>query len=271
MNELQILVRLNHPCILRIYGFVLPSKTEQAEIQMEWPSNGSLSRVMKLIHGPQCPRFWNPTGIAIIICGIVLGMRFMHSLGFIHQDLKPSNILLSEKGRVLISDFGSSRSEYVDITPTAAGTVQYAAPEMFQDLLDPTRKVDVYSFGLILYELLFGCPVFPADEPPFTIIRQKRSGYIPPIGRDITPAMKSLIEKCLQLNADDRPSFDAILAHFETKDFEIVQGADGHTVSEYVLGIRDWESSHPCSLSVLSPDCLQVGEVEPHKGLMSWV
>jgi serine/threonine protein kinase len=271
MNELQILVRLNHPCILQIYGFVLPSKTEQAEIHMEWASNGSLSRVMKLVHSPQCPIFWNPTGIAIIICGIVLGMRFMHSRGFIHQDLKPSNILLSEKGRVLISDFGSSRNEYVDITPTAAGTVQYAAPELFQDLLDPTRKVDVYSFGLILYELLVGRMVFPDDEPQFPIIRKKRSGYIPPIGRDITPAMKILIEKCLQLNADDRPSFDDILATFEKQAFAIVQEADQRTVSAYVLGIRDWESSHPCSLPLLSPDSLRVGEVEPPKGLMPWV
>jgi serine/threonine protein kinase len=271
MNELQLLVRLNHPCILQIYGYVLPSKTTQAEIQMEWASNGSLSRVMKLVHGPQCPRFWNPTGISIIICGIVLGMRFMHSRGFIHQDLKPSNILLNEKGRVLISDFGSSRSEYVDITPTAAGTVQYAAPELFQDVLDPTRKVDVYSFGLILYELLVGRLVFPDDEPQFPIIRKKQAGYIPPIGHDVFPAMKSLIENCLQFNAADRLSFDDILGRFEANDFEIVAGADAHTVSEYVFGIRDWESSHPCSLPLLSPDYLRVGGMESHKGLIPWV
>jgi serine/threonine protein kinase len=178
---------------------------------------------------------------------------------------------LNDKGRVLISDFGSSRNESVDITPTAAATVQYAAPELFQDVLDPTRKVDVYSFGLILYELLFGCPVFAEDEAPFAIIRQKRSGYIPPIGHGITPAMKILIEKCLQLNADDRPSFDDILASFERNNFETIAGSDQETVSEYVLGIRDWESSHRCSLSLVSPDSLPVGEVELHKGLLPWV
>jgi hypothetical protein len=181
INEFEILVKLNHPCILKIYGFVLPSNAWQAELHMEWASNGSLTRVMKLARGPQCPLFWNPTGIAIIIWGIVLGMRFMHSRGFIHQDLKPSNILLNDKWRVLLADFGSSRNKSTDVTPTVAGTVQYAAPEMFEEDATLTRKVDVYSFGLILYELLVGCPVFADDEPPFAIIRQKRTGYTPPI------------------------------------------------------------------------------------------
>jgi serine/threonine protein kinase len=55
-------------------------------------------------------------------------MRFMHSRGFIHQDLKLSNILLNDKGRGLIGDFGVSRQIQADVTPIAAGTIQYAAP-----------------------------------------------------------------------------------------------------------------------------------------------
>jgi TPR repeat protein len=271
IKEFEILVKLNHPCILQIYGFVPPSATDQAELHMEWASNGSLAQVMKLVHGPRRPFFWNPTGISIIICGIVFGMRFMHSRGFIHQDLKPSNILLDDKGRVLIGDFGASRSESVDVTPIGAGTVKYAAPEMFEENSDLTRKVDVYSFGLIMYELLVGYGVFSDDEPPFAIIRKKRSGYIPSMRREIFFGMRCLIETCLQLNPEDRPSFEDILAKFDANDFELVGGADGETVSEYVMGIRDWESSHPCRLSVVDPDYLSVGAMEPRQILERWV
>jgi serine/threonine protein kinase len=100
---------------------------------MEWASNGSLSRAYRIIKTPQCPSFLKPTGLSIIICGIVLGMRFMHSRGFIHQDLKPSNILINDQGRVVIGDFGSSRNVNADITPVGGGTLQYAAPELGEE------------------------------------------------------------------------------------------------------------------------------------------
>jgi serine/threonine protein kinase len=62
-----------------------------------------------------------PTEIETILCGIVLGMRYVHSRGFIHQDLKPSSILLNEKGEVGIGYFGVGRDESVDVTLIAAG------------------------------------------------------------------------------------------------------------------------------------------------------
>jgi aurora kinase len=246
MTEIEILVKLNHPCILRIFGYVLPSKTAQAEIHMEWASNGSLARVLELGRGSQCPSFFNPTGKAIIICGIVLGMRFMHSRGFIHQDLKPSNILLNAQGRVLLADFGASRYQQDDLTPDpAAGTIEYAAPEMGEEI-QRTPKVDVYSFGLILYELLVGSPVFRKDETPFEIIRRKRKNDLPEIRSGVIPSMKDLVRACWDLNPDRRPSFDQMLNMFETVNFDIVPGAKGETVREYVRGIVDWELSRPC-------------------------
>jgi serine/threonine protein kinase len=175
-------------------------------------------------------------------------MSFMHSRGFIHQDLKPSNILLNDKGRVLIGDFGASRNEYLDITPTSAGTVHYAAPEMFHEEVPLTRQVDIYSFGLILYEILVGNSFFGEDESPFSIIRQKRVGYVPSIGIGVVPSMGDLIRSCCELCPTSRPSFDDILDLFEQCDFTLVSGADGETVRDYVLGVRDWESSHTLDL-----------------------
>jgi serine/threonine protein kinase len=101
MVEIETLVRLNHPCILRILKYALPTRSSQAEIHLELAQNGWLARFLKHVQSWECPTFWNPTGIAIIIMGIDLGMQFMHSRGFIHQDLNPSNILLNEQGRTL--------------------------------------------------------------------------------------------------------------------------------------------------------------------------
>jgi serine/threonine protein kinase len=144
IREIETLIRLNHPCIVRILGYTLPPLTEFAEIRMEYAENGSLASVLKMVRSNSIPPFWNPTGIGIIICGIVLGMRFVHSRGFVHRDLKPSNVLINERGEALIADFGATRSEYDDCTWTSeAGTVQYAAPEMYREEVC-TNKADVF-------------------------------------------------------------------------------------------------------------------------------
>jgi serine/threonine protein kinase len=242
-TEIEALVKLNHPCILQIFAFLLPDKWSPAEIHMEWAQHGSLAHVLGLVRTGQCPSFWNPTGIAIIISGIVLGMRFVHSRGFIHQDLNPSNILVNGYGRALIADFGSSESESLDITPHASGEVQYAAPEFYIGR-DWGQKIDVYSFGLILYELLVGSPVFREDELRDDIIEKKRSGFMPVMGFRIPPSISNLIQACLQLDPILRPSFDDILIFCQHINFGIVPGADSRTVFEYALGVTDWESCH---------------------------
>jgi serine/threonine protein kinase len=241
MQEAEALVKLNHPCIVRIRNFILPSEREPAEIHMEYASNGSLARVLNLVRRGSKPSFWTPTGIGIIICGIILGMRFMHWQGFIHQDLKPSNILLDVDGRTLLSDFGTSRCQAVDRTPTVdTGTPHYAAPELFDEVVRDD-KVDVFSFGLILYEIVVGSAVFPHDMLSFEIIRQHRRGNRSIIPEFVDPVIKTLIEVCWSRDPSKRPSFNEILDCIESNGFRIVPGADSDTIRFYVVGVRDWE------------------------------
>jgi hypothetical protein len=244
MREIEALIKLNHPCVVRILGFNLPPLTEFAEIQMEYAQNGSLESMLRKVPGRSTPRFWNPTGIGIIICGIVLGMKFVHSQGFIHRDLKPSNILINERGEALIADFGTSRSEYDNGTLTCdAGTVNYAAPEMYKE--NPyTNKVDVFSFGVVLYEVLVGRRVFSISDPPFVVMRSVFRGDMPVIPDRVGNVMQSLISRCWSLKAEDRPSFDDILNEFQTKEFEIVPGASSQKILEYARSVLDWESCY---------------------------
>jgi serine/threonine-protein kinase len=173
--------KLQHPCIARIYARSFPRGSQEAEIHIEFAEHGSLQRVMEQVQRTP-EEFWNPTGKAIIICGIVLGMRFVHSKGYIHGDLNPSNILIKTGGRALISDFGTSRLASADSkSATEAGTVHYSAPELFLPDCACTTKADVFSFGLVLYEILTGSAVFPISMQAFPVMRKLRSNDLPAV------------------------------------------------------------------------------------------
>jgi serine/threonine protein kinase len=174
-----------------------------------------------------------------------MGMRALHSKGFMHRDLKPSNILINNQGHALIGDFGTSRRESDDHTLTLeAGTVHYAAPEMFRE--EPyTNKVDVFSFGSILYEIIVGSPVFARDEPPFPVMRQLLAGDMPRVPDLCGEFMQGLINRCWSQNPECRPSFDEILEEFRVRSFAIFPDANGNTLREYVCGVLAWEVGQP--------------------------
>jgi hypothetical protein len=243
IREIEVLVKLNHPCIVRIFGYLMPSESRRGAIHMEYAANRSLKHVLGLARTHCKPVFWTSTGIAMIICGIVLGMRFIHSRGFIHQDLKPDNILLNDRGHALITDFGTTRPTDFDYTPTGdAGTVHYAAPERFkEDIEIRTPAIDVFSFGLVLYEIIVGGAVFPAMLVPFEVIRMHNDGFRPDIPDHVYPHMRDLIIRCWSPNPTDRPSFDEILSFIESNRFEIFREVDPKAVHAYVNGVKDWE------------------------------
>jgi TPR repeat protein len=241
LRELESLSSLRHVCVVGLLGYVLSDREHRAEIHLEWAAHGSLEHVLREVKMDRRPNFWTSTNIAIIISGIVLGLRYVHSKGFIHQDLKPSNILINGQCRALIADFGAARQTDVDATPDGVtGTVHYAAPEQFEEIL-PTTKIDVFAFGLILYEILVGSPVFGLNEPPFTVIPKVRSGYVPNIPDSVCSWVGELIVRCLSSNPEARPSFQDILMTMKRHDFSILAGVDRSIVRGYVNGVEEWE------------------------------
>jgi serine/threonine protein kinase len=213
---------------------------------MEYAVNRSLKDAVQSVILGILPSSWSRTGIAIVICGLVLGMRFVHSRNIIHRDLKPSNALLATKGRVLIADFGTSHEEYDDRTPVDVGTAYYAAPEMFEDGAPCTAKCDVFTFGLILYELLTYQPVFDrGEDTPFCIIRRLRTHDVPTIPENWGTVMVDLIPWCWQDNPDERPSFQAIFELFEAAKFEIIPGTNVPEIRGYCEAVLAWEEQNP--------------------------
>jgi serine/threonine protein kinase len=237
-----VLIQLNNPCILRILGYSFQPSSTSAEIQMEYAENGSLGNVLKCVNTGRIPNFWNPNGIGRIICGIVFGMRFVHAKGFIHRDLKRSNILIDSLGHPLIGDFGTSRLQINEATlTTEAGTVHYAAPEMFKEG-EYTDKAAV--FVLVLYEILVGSAVFPCSEYPLPVMKRIVIGEMPKIPAKCGQFVQNLITRCWSLNPEDRPSFDQILGEFQACDFAIVPDADPDELRSYASGIIAWEDGN---------------------------
>jgi hypothetical protein len=254
LREVDVMEKLNHPCVLRIVGRALPKGSAEAEIRTEIAAHGSLKAALaKVVSGEKLP-FWNPTGIGILICSLVLGMRYIHSRRIIHSDLKPSNILINDKEHVWICDFGASRS--LDDDPTSrneTGTVHYAAPEQYGEGSVCTTKCDVFTFGLVLYEMLVGVPVFHHSESPFEVIRRLRARDLPALPSKHGELMKSLLVQYWKEDPTDRPSFGEIFDMFKAADFQMLPEADHSRIRDFANRIVAWEetarkseSARPC-------------------------
>jgi serine/threonine-protein kinase len=169
-------------------------------------------------------------------------MRYLHLSEIVHRDLKPSNILVDGDGHSMIGDFGVSLLLSEDATPTSrCGTVAYSAPELCEEGVVATRKSDVFSFGLILYELVVGSPVFPAANGPYAVIRRLRARDLPKIPPKCGSLMQELIPRCWSMDPDHRPSFEDILELFREDAFSILPNADPTAIRSYCAAVEDWE------------------------------
>src|SRR5262249_8715835 len=169
--EAQIVARLEHPHIVPLYDYW--RDPSGAYLVMRWMPGGSLSTMLG--QGPL------PLDrLARLFDQIISALALAHRRGVIHRDIKPANILLDEEGNAYLADFGIAKdlSERAPIWPAdqPVFTPGYAAPE--QILVEQiTLQADLYSLGIMLYELLTGQRAFHGSTPE--IIQQQLSGPPP--------------------------------------------------------------------------------------------
>ncbi len=130
------------------------------------------------------------------------GLRAAHREGVIHRDLKPGNIMLDKQGRVVIMDFGLARTMEGDgMTRTGAmlGTMEYMSPEQAQ-ARDLDARSDIFTMGLICYELLSGKMPFHAESAVASLLRRTRERAVPisEISRGIPVVLSNIVSKCLE-------------------------------------------------------------------------
>lgn len=227
-REVGILAKTSHPSLL---NFVGATDTFPFCIVTDWMPNGTL---FDELHNK---KQLDPTMRTIALFDIALGMQYLHSKHIVHRDLKSLNVLIDEKFHACIGDFGFSKDTTEDELITRnVGTPFWMAPEMS---IKPsskvasisncyTPKVDVYSYGIILWETSSG--LFPHTNESL----QFKMANTKPVMPFTTPTgVKELFDACCSFEPEDRPSFDEIVRKFMTGKI-LLNGADEKRFMEYV-------------------------------------
>jgi eukaryotic-like serine/threonine-protein kinase len=163
---------------------------------------------------------------------IARALSFAHGHGLVHRDVKPQNVLLNGDGRAKVTDFGIARSLEVDSgmtqTGTVLGTSNYIAPEQASGQPVDAQS-DVYSLGIVLYELLAGKVPFPGES--FVVVAMKHVNEPPPsildTRRDVPVRVADAIDRALEKDPARRlPSMAAFAAELEGSLAELVQHRD---------------------------------------------
>lgn len=207
---MEILSRLSHPNIIKSYGIYLGDETTPFSIVLEYCPQDLYTAIKR--------SSLSPIEIAKSIYQISLGMRYVHFCHLIHRDLKPQNILFGKDGLIRISDFGIAKfmtTEDQSMT-FGIGTQKFMAPEILNEK-DYNEKVDVYSFGVLLFFILSG-----GEMPAITII-QVGNGMKAPIPSSFTHFSQNLINKCWNTDPNERPTFKEICEELEENDYNVVQ------------------------------------------------
>ncbi|KAJ9189876.1 hypothetical protein P3X46_001127, partial [Hevea brasiliensis] len=230
INEVVILSQINHRNVVRLLGCCL--ETEVPLLVYEFIPNGSLFQYLH-DQSEEAPLPWE---MRVRIAGEVAGaLAHLHSAASIpiyHRDIKSTNVLLDEKNRAKVSDFGTSRSIAIDqthLTTHVQGTSDYLDPEYFQTS-QFTDKSDVYSFGVVLVELLSGqkpiCSrssdeimglaayfiLLMEENKVFDIIDARIVDHCP---EEEIIEVANLAKKCLNLNAKKRPTMKEVAMELE--------------------------------------------------------
>ncbi|XP_050287530.1 integrin-linked protein kinase 1 [Quercus robur] len=213
-DELALLQKIRHPNVVQFLGAVTQSSPMM--IVTEYLPKGDLRAFLKKKGALK------PITAVRFALDIARGMNYLHENKppIIHRDLEPSNILRDDSGHLKVADFGVSKLMTVkeDRPLTCQETsCRYIAPEVYKNEEYDT-KVDVFSFALILQEMIEGCPPFSAkqeNEVPKVYAAKERPPFNSP-AKHYAHGLKELIEECWSEKPAKRPTFRQVLTRLES-------------------------------------------------------
>uniref|UniRef100_A0A6P4ELC0 Aurora kinase n=1 Tax=Drosophila rhopaloa TaxID=1041015 RepID=A0A6P4ELC0_DRORH len=203
-REIEIQSHLRHPHILRLYAYF--HDDVRIYLILEYAPQGTLFNALQA----QPLKRFDERQSATYIQALCSALLYLHERDIIHRDIKPENLLLGHKGVLKIADFGWSVHEPNSMRMTLCGTVDYLPPEMVQGK-PHTKNVDLWSLGVLCFELLVGHAPFFSTNYDETYKKILKVEYKLP--EHISKAAAHLISKLLVLNPQHRLPLDQVMVH----------------------------------------------------------
>ncbi len=202
-REAKISLHLKNDHIVQVYDHFKEGTSYY--MVMEYIDGQDLERLLKE------RRYFSNEAAILIFTEICKGLHYAHENGVVHRDIKPANILVSRDGQVKITDFGISRlkgSDERELTKAGMsfGTPSYMSPEQFQDTKTVDHRADIYSMGVLLYEMVTGKRPFPGTMTPSILKNIEKGKYVRPrkLNPRIAPVIQKVIRRAMHHNSRKR-------------------------------------------------------------------
>eukprot|EP01042_Synura_sphagnicola_P036449 gene36449-biopygen5801 len=242
--EVFKLKALHHPNVIGIFGCIAGPK---CFIVMEYLSHGSL---YDLLYDRQAEISWYTR--MRIASDVTRGLIYLHSENILHSNLRSTNVLLSDSGQARLSDFGLTKFR-------KTGDVRWMAPELFSEPDKYTRKSDVYSLGMTLWELVSREIPFQNASNSGLICTWVKDGQREDVPEDCPPTLAQVIKTCWSGDPGHRPHAEAVLGHLKSlvdTDLPVVRSvrkSGDAALTEIRLSSTGTESGVPVMAPARSP------------------
>lgn len=259
-REEEIGLRLDHPSIIKVYR---PRTKSRVYLVLEYVEGETLRVRLERERDLRGTARLSVGTAVELAAAIADAVAYLHEHGVVHRDLKPENVMIAPNGKIKIMDFGiafdrtARRVTWGAGLSQVTGTPDYMAPEQIQGRRGDQRA-DVYSMGVMLYEMLTGAPPFPATNLYASMQEKMHQQPTPPreLRPEIPPALEAVVLRALERDPARRPSGATQFRDWLLHPEQMPPAAPEAPVRGSLRGLPDWARALAWALSILAGSAL---------------